>query len=556
MSPRLRAPERRWLALTAALTAAFMDLVDVTVVNVALPRIQEDLHAGPRLGQWTVSAYALAYALLLVTGGRLGDILGRRRVLLSGLAGFVFASWAAGAAHSPGALIAARAAQGVFAGVMVPQTLSVISVQFPPGRARARAFTLYGVLLGAAQVGGPLLGGLLLHYDVAGLGWRAIFLVNVPVGLAALLGVDRWMDDSRATPPPRLDLAGVLLAGVAALALTLPLVQGRALGGPVWSLVLLLAGVPAVAAFVLVETRRERLGRSPLVPPSLLRRRSFAAGLVLTTALFGTVAACFIALTWALQSGLGWSPLLVALTGAAWPAGMACTAQPTHRLGPPRARAFVRTGLVVMACGVGGLAAVFALAGTDLRPWHLLPGLFCAGIGMGLVLPVLANAVLADVPAGESGAASGVYNSVTQFAGVLGVAAAGLAFYSGGASGDAASAPGAAARTLGVMVPVLLAAAALAALLPRRLPWTDGPPTGPGDAAAGGPDAVTRATGGGFAAAEGPDTAARDAVGGYAAAGGRDVPVAGDAGDAGRGRSRIGMIRASLLRHVHPGRSR
>ncbi|RFU38911.1 MFS transporter, partial [Actinomadura logoneensis] len=473
MNLRPRVPERRWLALSAALTAAVMDLVDVTVVNVALPRIQDDLHAGPALGRWTVSAYALAYALLLVTGGRLGDILGRRRVLLAGLAGFVFASWAAGAAHSPGALIAARAAQGAFAGVMVPQTLSVIGVQFPPGRARARAFTLYGVLLGAAQVGGPLLGGLLLHYDLAGLGWRAIFLVNVPVGLAALVGVDRWMDDSRATPPPRLDLAGVLLAGVAALALTLPLVQGRMPGGPVWTAGLLLAGVPALGAFFLVETRRERLGLSPLVPPSLLRRRSFAAGLVLTTALFGTVAACFIALTWALQSGLGWPPLRVALLGAAWPAGMACTAQPTHRLGPPRARAFVRTGLAVMACGVGGLAGAFALAGADLRPWHLLPGLFCAGLGMGLALPVLANAVLADVPADVSGAASGVYNSVTQFAGVLGVAAAGIVFYAGdnptgttAASGAAsvtapgaaavavaAAASGAAARTLGVLVP-------------------------------------------------------------------------------------------------------
>ncbi|RMI37315.1 MFS transporter [Actinomadura harenae] len=472
-----------------------MDLVDVTAVNVALPRIQRDLHAGPWLGRWTVSAYALAYALTLVTGGRLGDILGRRRVLLAGLAGFVFASWAAGAAHSPGALIAARAAQGVFAGVMVPQTLSVIGVQFPPGRARARAFTLYGMLLGAAQVGGPLLGGLLLHYDVAGLGWRAIFLVNVPVGLVALLGVDRWMDDSRATPPPRLDVAGVLLAGTGALALTLPLVQGREPGWPRWSVFLLVASVPALAAFGAVEARRERLGLSPLVPPSLLRRRSFAAGLVLTTALFGAVAACFIALTWGLQSGLGWSPLRVALTGAAWPAGMALTAQPTHRLGPPRARAFVRTGLLVMACGVGGVAGAFTGAFTgaegDLRPWHLVPGLLVAGIGMGLALPVLANAVLADVPADASGAASGVYTSVTQFAGVLGVAVAGIL------ADGASPGPAATARTLGVAAVALLGAGALSALLPRGLAWADAD---------------------------------------------------------GRAPSRLGTIRASLLRHVHPGR--
>lgn len=497
---RSRVLERRWLALLAALTAAFMDLVDVTVVNVALPRIQDDLDAGPWLGQWTVSAYALAYALLLVTGGRLGDILGRRRVLLVGLAGFVLASWAAGAAQSPASLIAARAAQGVFAGVMVPQTLSVISVQFPPGRARARAFTLYGVLLGAAQVGGPLLGGILLHYDVAGLGWRTIFLVNIPVGVLALIGVDRWMDDSRATPPPRLDVAGVVLVSAAALALTLPLVQGRALGWPVWSVFLLVASLPVLVAFGMVEARRERLGLSPLVPPSLLRRRSFATGLVLTTALFGAVAACFIALTWGLQSGLGWSPLRVALTGAAWPAGMAFTAQPTHRLGPPRARAFVRTGVLVMALGVGAVAGVFAGVGADLRPWHLAPGLFVAGVGMGLALPVLANAVLADVPADASGAASGVYNSVTQFAGVLGVAAAGIAYYSGGDATESV------ARTLGVAMAALIVAAGLSALLPRRLSWTED---------------------------------------------GEGAPEA-----RGRGPSRIGTIRASLLRHVHPGRSR
>ncbi|MEV5574961.1 MFS transporter [Spirillospora sp. NPDC052269] len=502
MSPRPRVPERRWLALLAALTAAFMDLVDVTVVNVALPRIQDDLHAGPALGQWTVSAYALAYALSLVTGGRLGDILGRRRVLLLGLAGFIFASWAAGAAHSPAPLIAARAAQGVFAGVMVPQTLSVISVQFPPGRARARAFTLYGMLLGAAQVGGPLLGGILLHYDIAGLGWRAIFLVNVPVGLVALLGVDRWMDDSRATPPPRLDVAGVLLVSAGAVALTLPLVQGRALGWPPWSLLLLVASVPVLVGFGVVEARRERSGRSPLVPPSLLRRRSFAAGLVLTTALFGAVAACFIALTWGLQSGLGWSPLRVALTGAAWPAGMALTAQPTHRIGPPRARAFVRAGVLVMACGVGLVAGAFAVVGGDLRPWHLVPGLFVAGVGMGLALPVLANAVLSDVPVDASGAASGVYNSVTQFAGVLGVAVAGIAFY----AGDAEAGPDAAARTLLVAAVALVVAGALSSLLPRGLAWAD----------AGG-QGSSRFT---------------------------------------RGPSRIGTIRASLLRHVHPGRSR
>ncbi|MFG2002252.1 MFS transporter [Spirillospora sp. NPDC048911] len=462
---RLALPGRRWLALGAVLLATFMDLVDVTIVNVALPAIQRELHAGYAAGQWMAAVYALGYALLLITGGRLGDILGRRRVFLAGIIGFTVASAVAGAAVSPGMLIGARAAQGAFAGIMVPQALSVITVQFAPGRERTLAFSLYGGLLGVAQVGGPILGGLLTQHGVFGaLGWRAIFYVNIPVGLVALAGAARWMDDSRAKPPPRLDLIGVALISVASLLLMFPLVQGREYGWPWWSVALLVCTLPVLILFAAYERR----STSPLVPPQLFARRPFTAGLILTLALFAGVAACFITLTWGLQFGLGWSPMRVALTGLAWPAGVACTAQYTHRHGHRHARRLVGAGTLIMAFGLAGLSVLTAAAGRGLTPWPMVPWLFVAGLGMGFALPILANAVISDVPHHSAGAASGVFNSVTQLGGVLGVAAAGLLYF-GAAKAPVAISPDGTPRALAFSSAALLLAAVLSGLLPRRI---------------------------------------------------------------------------------------
>jgi EmrB/QacA subfamily drug resistance transporter len=439
----------RWLALFVVLLATFMDLIDVTIVGVALPRIQGDLHAGYSVGQWVVAGYALSYALLLVTGGRLGDIFGRRRTFMIGVAGFTLASALAGAAISPAMLIIARAAQGAFGGIMVPQVMSVVATQFAPGRERTLAFSLYGALLGVAQVSGPVLGGLLTTYD-----WRLIFYVNIPVGLFALAGAFRWMRESRSPRPVRLDLGGAALISGASLLLAFPLVQGRELGWPPWSIGLLLAAVPVLAVFIWYERGR---GADALVPMRLFTRRSFTVGLILMIVLFSGISAYFITLTWALQFRFGWSPLHLALTSLAWPIGIACTAQLTQRYGHGYGRRLVGIGTTLMAAGTAALALVAAHDGAGATSAHIAPCLFLSGLGMGLTIPILSNQVLGDLPAEDAGAASGVLNSVVQLGAAFGVAVGGVIFFAQGAS-----------WSLAYGAAVFLLAALLSPLLPAR----------------------------------------------------------------------------------------
>lgn len=452
-SHQIRQIYRRWFGLSIVLLATFMDLIDVTIVNVALPRIQRELSGSYATGQWAVAGYSLAFAIVLVTGGRLGDIHGRRRIFMIGVTGFTVASIAAGAAVSPGMLIAARIVQGAFGGVMVPQVMSVIATQFPPGRDRTAALSLYGVLMGAAQVSGPVLGGLLT--SAGGLGWRAIFLFNVPVGVLALVGAKRWVDESRSEHPLKLDLPGMVMIGLASLLFTYPLVQGREFGWPVWTIVLLLASVPMLACFVWYERYRA----APLVPMRLFASRSFAAGLLLMLVLFAGISSYFLALTWALQFGFGWTPLHLALTILAWPAGVALTAQLTHRHGRRRGRLLVGVGTTIMSLGMAGLALTFATGGAHLTSGDLVPWMVGSGLGMGLTIPVLSDLVLGDVPAADAGAASGVLNSVIQIGGTVGVALAGVIFFSG---------PAGAGRTLAFSAAVFLLAALLSPLLPHR----------------------------------------------------------------------------------------
>src|SRR5580700_6540523 len=267
------ADPRRWLTLTILLLAAFMNLLDVSIVNIAIPSIQRDLHASYADVQWALAGYTLAYALVLITGGRLGDTFGRKRLFLIGVTGFTIMSALCGAAQSPGMLIACRVVQGAMGAIMVPQVLAVIQVIFPP-RERIKALAGFGVTAGLGTVSGPLLGGLLIQHNLFGWDWRPIFLINVPVGIVAVIASAILVRESRAPRPPKLDPVGVLLISAGLLLLLYPLVQGRELGWPTWTIASMAVSAPVFALFVLYERVKSRADGSPLVELSLFRDRS------------------------------------------------------------------------------------------------------------------------------------------------------------------------------------------------------------------------------------------------------------------------------------------
>src|ERR1700685_135011 len=264
---------RRWLTLIILLLAAFMNLLDVSIVNIAIPSIQRNLHASYADVQWALAGYTLAYALVLITGGRLGDTFGRKRLFLIGVTGFTIMSALCGAAQSPGMLIASRVVQGAMGAIMVPQVLSVIQVIFPPAE-RIKALAGFGITAGLGTVSGPLLGGLLIQHKLFGLDWRRLFLLTVPVGIIALIPSAILVPESRAPRPPRLDPIGVLLVSAGLLLLLYPLVQGRELGWPTWTFVSMAAAAPVLAIFIWFERRKSRQDGSPLVELSLFRDRS------------------------------------------------------------------------------------------------------------------------------------------------------------------------------------------------------------------------------------------------------------------------------------------
>src|SRR6266705_4920384 len=279
------ADPRRWSALEDMLLAAFMNLLDVSIVNIAIPSIQRGLHASYADVQWTLAGYTLAYALVLITGGRLGDTFGRKRLFLIGVTGFTIMSALCGAAQSPGQLIAFRVVQGAMGAIMVPQVLAVIQVIFPPAE-RIKALAGFGITAGLGAVSGPLLGGLLTQHNLFGLGWRPIFLINVPVGVIAFAASALLVRESRAPSPPRLDPVGVGLISAALLLLLSPLGEGRQLGWPAWMFAAMACSVPVLAAFVGYERIKARRDGSPLVQLRLFGQRAFSVGIGIAMTFF------------------------------------------------------------------------------------------------------------------------------------------------------------------------------------------------------------------------------------------------------------------------------
>ena len=423
-----RLDPRRWLALAVVLGAVAIDLVDTTIVNVAIPSIQADLGASAAAIEWIVAGYTLAFAVLLITGGRLGDAFGRRRLFLIGVAGFTVASASAGLAQSPQALTASRVAQGALAALMVPQVLSMIQVSFSPEE-RPKANGIYGAVAGVSTIAGPLIGGLLVQADALGLDWRPIFLLNVPLGIVTLVAAARLIPESRAEHTQGFDFAGVGLVTAALMLLLYPLVQGRELDWPAWTFASMAASAPVFALFALHQRRRARGGGSPLVRLDLFRQRGFTGGVIAGLLFFSGVASFFLVLTITLQSGLGFSPLHTALTALPWSIGIATASGVAIQLAPRLGRRLTVAGALAMAAGMGATLFAVDRGGAELGSWALAPGLLIAGLGMGMVAPTLIDVALTGVRDRDAGSASGVVNTSLQLGGAIGVAVIGVIFF-------------------------------------------------------------------------------------------------------------------------------
>jgi EmrB/QacA subfamily drug resistance transporter len=410
------------------LNAGFMQLVDISNVNVAIPSIQRDLDATYADIQWVLAGYQLAFAVMLITGGRLGDIFGRKRLFMIGMAGFTLASALCGLAQTPDMLIASRILQGLFGAIMFPQVLSIIQVTFPP-QERATAFGLFGATIGLATITGPLVGGLLIQADLFGLQWRPIFLVNLPIGIAALAVAARFLVESKAPRALRLDPVGVVVVTAGLLLLVYPLVQGRDLGWPPWTFLSMAASVPVLAGFAVYERHKKALDGSPLVDMDLFRQRSFVPGLLLAGIFFMGIPAFFLTFSLWLQIGLGFSALHAGLTGAPFAVGSALASAASVRLVPVLGRRILSAGSLLLVAGMVALMWTVDRYGGAVTSWQLLPALLLCGLGLGSVIAPLVNVVLAGIRAQDAGSASGVLTTVQQIGGAIGVALIGVVFF-------------------------------------------------------------------------------------------------------------------------------
>jgi EmrB/QacA subfamily drug resistance transporter len=458
-----------WLGFGIVLAASVMDLLDATIAQTAAPAIREELGGSYATIEWTTAAYTLAMATCLLLGGRLGDLFGRRRVLLAGMTAFVGTSVLCALAPSPDALIAGRALQGATAAVMVPQCFGLIRELFGD-EGQQRAFAIFGPVMGLAAVAGPLLGGGIVDLDVLGTGWRAIFLVNVPVGVAALLVGRRVLPRSAPVAAGgRLDAASVLLAMAGGFALVYPLVEGRELGWPWWCAALPIVGVALLAGFWRTQARRAARGATTLVEPSVLRRRAYVGGLALVVCFIGAMGGMILALNVMFQAGLGFSPLACGVATVAIPLAAIGGSIASAVLVGPLGRIVLWIGLGTMAAGLVIADLVLRTKGAGLSAWDLAAPLAVTGLGMGMIFMPMFDVILAGVEPHQLGSASGLLEAVQQLAMSLGIAVVGTVLFDvvGDARGPAAFVA-AADHALLVCVGLLSAAAVTVAWLPRH----------------------------------------------------------------------------------------
>lgn len=454
-----RAP-LRWLLMPTLFAPVFMVILDVFIVNVAAPSIRADLHASASEVQWVVAAYLLTYAVSLITAGRLGDIFGRRRMFRIGVASFTIASGLCAAAPSAGALIAGRLLQGLGGAAMWPQVLSIIQVEFPPGE-RRRVLALQGGIQGLASVAGQILGGGLIALNFLHLGWRNVFLINLPIGLFALAACGRVVPESRSPSARRLDLAGVALATAVLALVMVPAVEGREAGWPPWVFLAFACAPPAALAFIALERRLAANGGSPLAELRLFGARSFRVAIGAVFVLY-CVPSFFLLLSLYMQSGLHMDAIESGLAFTPLAIAYAAGALLAPRLGHRVRKRLPQIGTLTVATGL--LATILAIEAFDVHKIGiaLIATMFVMNLGMGLAVPTLIHLAVREVPSSEAGTAAGMFSTAQQVGNGLGIAILGTIFFSalGGRSGPIAYGQ-AFSLTMGVQLGLVLLSTAI-----------------------------------------------------------------------------------------------
>jgi MFS family permease len=418
---------RKWAPLPVLMIATTMAILDFFIVNVALPDIQSELHTGSATVQWVVAGYGLTMAIFLISGGRLADRYGRRLVLAIGIGIFAIASLACGLASGPGLLIAARLVQGVGGALMSPTVLAIIGALYS-GADRRRALGVYGLVMGGAAVGGQLIGGLLINADLLGTGWRAIFLINLPLSALAL-ALLRIVPPSRAAARRPVDLVGLALVGAALGMMMLALVQGRAMGWPLWSWLSLAAAGALLGGAVVQQRRLAARGAAPLFDPAAFVSRTVRAGLLATLIYQANQPPLYLILALYLQQGRGMGPVGSGLVFSVIAAGYLITSLPapslTHRYG----RRVLVAAAAILVVGFAVLAGTLLRIGDGGPVVALLPALMIIGLGQGLGLNSLTALVIAGADPDHVGAVAGVQATVQQVGAAVGVALLGLVFF-------------------------------------------------------------------------------------------------------------------------------
>jgi len=467
-APRDTAPH--WAVLPVVLAGVFLSGLDFFIVNVAIPSIQQDLHANQAQIQFIIAGYALAYGVGMITGGRLGDLYGRRRMFALAMTLFTLASAACGFAPTPGFLLGARVVQGAAAALMAPQVLAIFSTVYT-GVARAKAINWYGMTMGISAVFGQLIGGVLIKANLFGLDWRSCFLINLPIGLAAVLLTLRIIPESKAPGRPRLDLAGMILVTVALLAVVLPLIEGRQQGWPAWTWVLLAAAVPLFAIFAVHQNRLRRAGGSPLIDLTLFRERAFTAGLLAQLVFWTGQASYFLVFALFVQQGREMDALGAGLIFGAIGVGYLATSTTARLVAARLGRQVIALGGLLRVVGLTLQVVTVAAIGITGNIAWLIPALIIDGAGMGFAVAPLASTVLSRVTPSHAGSAAGVLTTGVQVGNALGVSLIGLIFYNvlTRTSGPTAY-PHAFNYSLLYLIGVGLALALLVQMLPARPP--------------------------------------------------------------------------------------